>query len=325
MSEKQEVDLYEIPKAELFAMIGKAAEEPALEDGEGKEPNPAGAAVLKNIAKRDASGRFVKNDDVQEEAADDAAQNDADEVEEQEDEPAETVFRRTIDLGDGSGVQVFEAPTLEELVDKLAEAQRNASKKIRELVIKKKEEEKTTADEEFVISQELMSKPTAAFSKLFASIVGMPIETFKTKVERLDAFEKAQAENAASTSFVQKHPEYVANEANGKRMVEYLGTWNLPTTEENLEKAFQALNKIGLVELKSKESNAAKEQTGADKSRIATSEEVVPQQRRRVSSGLSQRGRTVTVPTKPKEPSEDELYSMPKDKLFEISFGGKRS
>src|SRR5690349_14030031 len=161
MSEKQEVDLYEIPKAELFAMIGKAAEEPTLEDGDGTEPNPAGAAVLKNIVKRDASGRFVKNDDVKEETADDAAQKDASEVEEQEDEPAETVFRRTIDLGDGSGVQVFEAPTLEELVDKLAEAQRNASKKIRELVIKKKEEEKTTADEEFVTAQNLMSRPTA--------------------------------------------------------------------------------------------------------------------------------------------------------------------
>jgi hypothetical protein len=321
MSEKQEVDLYEIPKAELFAMIGKAAEEPTLEDGEGKEPNPAGAAVLKNIVKRDASGRFVKSEETQEETAEDAV----DEIEEQEDEPAETVFRRTIDLGDGSGVQVFEAPTLEELVDKLAEAQRNASKKIRELVIKKKEEEKTTADEEFVISQELMSKPTAAFSKLFASIVGMPIETFKTKVERLDAFEKAQAENAASTSFVQKHPEYVANDANGKRMVKYLEAHNLPLTEENLTKAFQDLKEIGLVELKSKDVNAVKEQTGADKSRIATSEEVVPQQRRRVSSGLSQRGRTVTVPTKPKEPSEDELYSMPKDKLFEVAFSGRRS
>src|SRR5690348_17341391 len=43
-----------------------------------------------------------------------------------------TKFRREIDLGDGSGKQVFEADSAEELIDKLTTAQENATRKIRE-------------------------------------------------------------------------------------------------------------------------------------------------------------------------------------------------
>src|ERR1700743_2577476 len=41
-------------------------------------------------------------------------------------------FQREIDLGDGSGKQVFKADSAEELLDKLTEAQKNATIKIRE-------------------------------------------------------------------------------------------------------------------------------------------------------------------------------------------------
>jgi len=43
------------------------------------------------------------------------------------------IYRREIDLGDGSGKQVFEAESVEELLDKLTEAQEHATRKIREL------------------------------------------------------------------------------------------------------------------------------------------------------------------------------------------------
>ncbi|KKL05971.1 hypothetical protein LCGC14_2600680, partial [marine sediment metagenome] len=42
-------------------------------------------------------------------------------------------FVKEIDLGDGSGVQKFEADTEAELIDKLVEAQTNATKEIRKL------------------------------------------------------------------------------------------------------------------------------------------------------------------------------------------------
>src|SRR5437868_2462551 len=93
------------------------------------------------------------------EAAGQSGEQESDEV---PNEPQ--VFSRTIDLGDGSGVQVFEAPTLEELVDKLAKAQENATRKIRELAAKVKIEpapetkSKLSPDEEFVLGQEMLSK-----------------------------------------------------------------------------------------------------------------------------------------------------------------------
>ena len=75
-------------------------------------------------------------------------------------EPVEeevTIYQRRIDLGDGSGVQVFNAGSMEELVDKLVTAQENATKKIRELnaaVPKPQVQKERSADEEFVLSQE---------------------------------------------------------------------------------------------------------------------------------------------------------------------------
>jgi 16S rRNA G966 N2-methylase RsmD len=41
-------------------------------------------------------------------------------------------YQKRIDLQDGSGVQVFEAESPEQLVDILVESQRHATKKIRE-------------------------------------------------------------------------------------------------------------------------------------------------------------------------------------------------
>src|ERR1700730_17749344 len=48
---------------------------------------------------------------------------------EEDDDEDEEKFTRTIDLGDGSGIQVFKAATLEKLLDKLSDAQVNATKK----------------------------------------------------------------------------------------------------------------------------------------------------------------------------------------------------
>src|SRR5690348_12024093 len=76
---------------------------------------------------RDEKGRFAKTEDGAADAVDVAAED------EEFGEPDKIIYQREIDLGDGSGVQVFRADSLEELVDKLAEAQRNATRKIREL------------------------------------------------------------------------------------------------------------------------------------------------------------------------------------------------
>ena len=64
----------------------------------------------------------------------------------QQDDPEqeeELVYRREIDLGDGSGVQVFEGSSYDELIDKLANAQLHATRKIKELSTAKKARRRT--------------------------------------------------------------------------------------------------------------------------------------------------------------------------------------
>lgn len=246
---------------------------------------------------------------------------------EREEEPAQIIYRREIDLGDGSGVQVFQADTLEQLVDKLAEAQKNATRKIRELNQASKpatqKPRQLSSDEEFIIGQELMSKPTAAFAKLFESQVGVPIEAFKTSWERVQAFEQAQAEQQAQNDFVAAHPEYLPNVNNGKRFLKYLQTFNMTLTLENLEKAYQELKSSGLLEVKPDSgSNTDATEVNQDTSRIVTPARTEVVQRTRASSGLSTRRGIVQRVNN--EPSEDELENMPLDKLRELAIRSSR-
>src|ERR1043166_8903740 len=99
---------------------------------------------------------------------------------EQEEEPETQVFRRVIDIGGGAGPEVFEADSLEELVDKIAEAKGNATRKIREQEDELRERrakdviepKQPSAEEEAIYSQELMKAPTQAFKKMFRELTG---------------------------------------------------------------------------------------------------------------------------------------------------------
>src|SRR6266568_7729436 len=124
-------------------------------------PAPAAPATEPVETPRDAQGRFISPEPV-------APVADAEPL---EDEPV--LYRREIDLGDGSGTQVFEGETLEELVDKLADAQKHATRKIRDLNRQAKEvaappaPKPLTPDEEYLVSQQLQSNPSKAFELLF--------------------------------------------------------------------------------------------------------------------------------------------------------------
>lgn len=258
-----------------------------------------------------------------------------DEEEEEEDEPAEDKFTRTIDLGDGSGVQVFKAPTMEALLDKMAEAQMNATKKIRQQAADLKkfaaQKAKDDADNEYITSQELMSKPTEAFKKLFKETTGVEIETFKNTWERVEAFEAAHQKQEvedvkaqAATVFVESHPEFIPNKSNGTKLERAV---NLLVAEAErtgkpinhaafLEEAYKDLSESGLLQLKVKEAEPEAEPQAPVKT-------VPVQAHVRRSSGLSSRVRTTTTP-KSTEPTEDELYSMPLDKLKELAIKKSR-
>lgn len=226
----------------------------------------------------------------------------------------EVIYRREIDLGDGSGTQVFEAPSMEELVDKLAIAQANATRKIRELSASKSTQQPKNSqeptEEDWLLAQELATNPTAAFDKLFQKRFGKTPEEIQKSLARVEQFEREEAGRAAAKAFVDAHPDYVPTPKNGARIEKWLRVEGLEGTPENIEKAFKDLSESGLLETKKPETQA-ETQSGP---RIVT----VTSHQRRAASGLSQR-RTATTPTKTTGPTEEEAYKMPWDKLVELA------
>jgi hypothetical protein len=233
------------------------------------------------------------------------------ETEEQAEEVDEVVYRREIDLGDGSGKQVFEADSLENLVDKLAKAQENATRKIRELSTTKKVENKPSEEEEFVLAQELATSPSLAFDKMFQKRFGKTPEQLQQILQRVEGFDRQQAERTAAEEFVSGTPDYVANKANGTRITRYLETYKLEGTVENMQKAFKDLSESGLLETKTVETQDAETRNGT---RIVT----VAGHQRRAASGLSSK-RTASTPTRATGPTLEELESMPLGKLLDLA------
>lgn len=302
MSNKQEQVLD--PESMSMDELRKLAEAEAAEPAE-PQPQP-----------RDDKGRFA------------APKQDEEPEPTPEEPPSKTVYRRQIDLGDGSGVQVFEADSVDGLVDKLVKAQENATRKIREQQQKLREieesQQQVSDDDEFVLSQELMSRPSEAIKKAFKKMTGYDISEFKTVAERAKALDAAQAQRDelrtqedASTEFVKNHPDYLPNEANGRRLVKavHLVVAEAKAKGESidyaqaLEDAYKDLSESGLLQLKSEE-----DEPEPAPARPASPPASAP----RRSSSLSSRARSFTPP-KSTEPSEEDLYSMPLDKLRELA------
>lgn len=258
---------------------------------------------------RDEQGRFVSaqaNPALPEQAND--APQDVDEV----------VYRRVIDLGDGGGQQVFEGSTTEELIENLAKAQEHATRKIREqaAALKAREEaaavpKELSADEEFLLSQELLNNPSKVLAKLRADI-RKELEPEFEPVRQLTA---AQRDQQVAQEFRAAHPEFTPTEKDGYRIEKWLKLEGLQTTVENVEKAFKDLSESGLLEGRSENQNAVTTRSTAGERIAEPTTRIVGQ--RKVASGLSTRGNTGRAT--PQELTEEELYSMPMEKLRELS------
>jgi hypothetical protein len=288
-------NLYEMPMEELAAL---ALAEPTAEP---TEPE----ASITNGQPRNADGTFAavppQVDDVVPPQVNAVAP------------PAPQVFRRVIDLGDGSGVQVFEASSPELLIDKLADAQMHATRKIRSLTQAQKEEQqpvekkKLTADEEWVLAQQLQTNPSEVLERMIA-------ERLASSPELQEARQIAQkAKNdAAAQAWVVTTSDYFANEYNGRKMTDYINRFcNGQQNPENLTKAFADLNGAGL--LQSKPADPAPAPVAP-----AAPAPVVPAPVPRRSSGLSARAAAL-APTTSGELSIEDAYNMPMDKLYELA------
>lgn len=165
--------------------------------------------------------------------------------------PAAQEFVREIDLGDGSGKQVFKAESYEALVDKLVDAQANATRKIRELSAarperKRQPEPKSSDYQELKPSalkiEELLqfqSNPTEMFRRVFQAETGMTAQEF---VVRENERRRHDAEDKAQRNFVQSHAqEYTPTPENAQRIMRFLEREKLPISEANLDYAFGEL------------------------------------------------------------------------------------
>lgn len=233
----------------------------------------------------------------------------------------EAKFRREIDLGDGSGVQVFEGETAEVLIDKLTEAQRNATIKIRQQTHLLKRPVKPAVkpeptrpavaplspDEEFQIGQQFGTAPSRYFERLFEATVGMKPSELHTDLAETRARNKDIAETMVGQEFVVDHFEdYVPTPRNYRTIKSFLTDEGLEFTKENLDYAFQELSTSGLLE----KPQASKPAEPSDGPRI----EKKPVTQKPLTSGLSGREST-PVKEEPAEVNVEEAtrhaYSIP--------------
>lgn len=244
-------------------------------------------------------------------------------VDEEKETPKVFEAQRTIDLGEGSGKQVFKGhgPTreaaLEELTDKLTEAQRNATRKIRELAAtaKPKTEKKSTPEEEAIISQELMKAPTETVKKIIKSVADVDVEDIREAARFAKEQRALSARKAAADEFVASNPDFQDTPRNGKLINKWCELHN-DFSLEGLTKAYQDLSESGLLDVKGEEARVEQVEEKDAKQRIVARSEVKPSQSTRKASGLSTQTRSAATPI---EPTEEDMYTMPLDKLKQLA------
>ena len=245
------------------------------------------------------------------------------EEEEEEVEVKEFSAERSFDLGDGAGSQVFKGKgetredALEDLSNKLIEAQKNATKRIKELkttTTTKAPEPALTKEQEAVLAAEVISKPSETIIKILKAH-GIDINDVKETTEFLKTQKVQAAKKATADSFVAAHPDYADTASNGKKINKWCELHN-DFSLDGMNKAYQDLNESGLLQVKGEEAGQGQEENKSG-TRIEEKTKVTPPPVTRKASGLSTHRRTPTPVVT--EPSEDELYSMPLDKLRAIA------
>ncbi len=175
-------------------------------------------------------------------------------------------FVKEIDLGDGGGVQKFEADTEAELIDKLVEAQTNATKEIRKLQrsrpkVRPQRSEKVVEPErpfaEPTVSQQddleyatqLSVNPSRVFAKLFEASTGLRIDDLRATKEKVGEMVSQMEEQSQAQAFINSTPEFKPSKANSDALLGILEDEELPVTQQNLSYAYQQAMDGALLEL----------------------------------------------------------------------------
>jgi hypothetical protein len=175
-------------------------------------------------------------------------------------------------------------------------------------------------DEEYVFRQLSEQKPSEAFKVMFKEVTGTDVSEFKNNQEAFREFQKTQKGLTVQQEFVNTHPDYVSTPGspealeNGTKMRDWVRDHNYPEfTPDNLEKAYQDLKSKGFLNLREVEASGTTEDKSKTNQRIVdTSAQSTQSRSSKKSSSVSTRG---AAPVNKTEPSEDELETMPLEKL----------
>jgi hypothetical protein len=331
-------------EAEMYAMPFEQLRELALEEEAEREAAAKEAAEQPPVEEpgeqpRGADGKFVKKEDAEppaneppeppenEPPANEPPEPPANEPPEPEEE-VEYLDTQRIDLGDGSGVQVFvgrgasELEAAKDLNKQLVQAQENATRKIREqaqqIADAKKTDTQAAADQDFVDSEEYKKDPRGYLTRKIRDGVSTAIAEQRASEQR---------HLQAQFDFVALHPEYVTDKVNAGRLEHEFHRLYPDATEftvTGLDKAFESLQRDGLLKLKEPEASEPTNNEPPTKveepPRIE--EPTKPAEPPAAPVRSPKKGSTVSAGRSPAPVvkvghTEDEMYAMPMDKLLE--------
>jgi hypothetical protein len=172
--------------------------------------------------------------------------------------------QKTIDLGDGKGVQVFKGKSWEEVSDKLVEAQRHATAKIRELTSRapngnqpeskplfqsvEYKPQPLTRAEQLQIAELLDENPERGFDELIKKRLGADPQAIANGLNIMQTLYRDKLEQNATSAWAQRHSgeywQYDLVPALQKIAQKLLGG-GYPITENNLEWSYSHLVAAG--------------------------------------------------------------------------------
>lgn len=231
----------------------------------------------------------------------------------------------TVDLGDGSGPQVFKGKTVAELLSKYRKAQEHATRKIREQALALKlrdtpdpakplpsyQPHTPSADELFQLAEDLKdpTKAPAALRRATEWQLGASFDEVRGTLQSINTDRARREVFEAGEAFMEAHPEYKRCAENEEAIFAYLDKHKLAYTRKNFEIAFGEL-KSGLILV----SPGQPVKTGNEaETRIAAPVVTRP---RLASTGLSPRNSSA-VPPKDGTPAQkgkltvEEIDNMP--------------
>ncbi len=174
----------------------------------------------------------------------------------------EAPFFQEIDLEDGSGVQRFEADTLEALNVKLTEALVNGNQEISRLrkakprpkpvkpaAPAKVEVPGLSVEQEIELQSLMMTDPVKAIDIVMMAKTGMSFEAMSQSHASTQELLKEQQERIVAQQFMAKHSkDYVATIPNYKVLQDVLTEQELEFNIENLDYALSVAQDSGLLE-----------------------------------------------------------------------------